>query len=72
MTFEQLQQAVGQLSQEERAGLWRSCPTVHPPENLVVLETSFTTGVLRYCPRCFVAFTDDGRALNAPGRREER
>ena len=72
MTFEQLQEAVGKLSTEDRFALWCSCPASHPAEQLPVLESTFTKSELRYCPRCLVAFTTDGRALNAPGRRHER
>ena len=73
MTFDALQQAVGQLSPEQRMELWRTCPAAHPPETLLVLKTSRSSdGPLRYCPRCFVVFAEDGRAITAPGRRWER
>jgi hypothetical protein len=72
VTFEQLQDAVGQFSNEERFELWRTCPWSHPPDTLLALDTGVTSQVLRYCPRCLVAFTMDGLALNAPGRRVER
>ena len=73
MTFVELQQTVGQLSPKQRMELWRTCPAAHPPETLLVLETSRSSdGLLRYCPRCFVVFAEDGRAITAPGRRWER
>ena len=73
MTFVELQHAVGQLSREQRMELWRTCPAAHPPETLLMLETSRSSDdLLRYCPRCFVVFAEDGRAITAPGRRWER
>jgi hypothetical protein len=72
MTFEQLQQAVAQLSPADRLDLYRSCPSPRPLETLLALETSTTSSAVRFCARCLVAFSQDGRALNAPGRRHER
>jgi hypothetical protein len=72
VTFEQLQQAFGELSNEERLLLWQSCPAQHTRERLLLLDSHFSSSELRYCPRCLVAFTTDGRALNAPGRRYDR
>lgn len=80
VTFEQLQHAVDQLSPQERLELWKTCPAPHPPESLLVVDTSLTTsGVLRYCPTCFVVFTADGRAItrrddamNADSKSERR
>jgi hypothetical protein len=72
VTFEELQRDVAKLSPDDRLELYRSCPLVHPPETLLPLETSFSSDLRRYCPRCLVAFSSDGRALNAPGRRQER
>jgi hypothetical protein len=72
VTFEQLQQVIGELSNEARLRLWQSCPVYHPRETLLLLDSNVSFRELRYCPRCFVAFTPDGRALNAPGRRYER
>jgi len=72
VTFEDLQQAVDKLALEDRVALWRSCPAPHAPDQLLILDSTLTTSGLRYCPRCLVAFTTDGRAVNAPGRRYER
>ena len=72
MTFEELQQAIDQLSQAERMELYRTCPATHPPDQLLPLDRHGSSGALRYCARCLVVFAADGRALNAPGRRWER
>lgn len=72
MTFEQLQDAVDQLSPAERMELYKTCPATHQPDQLLALERDASSGVRKYCPRCLVAFAEDGRAINAPGRRWER
>jgi hypothetical protein len=72
MTFEELQRDVARISPAERMELYRTCPATHPPGELLPLERHGSSGVLRYCARCLVVFTEDGRAINAPGRRWER
>lgn len=56
MTFEELQRDVARLSPDHRLELYRSCPLVHPLETLLALETSFSSDLRRFCPRCLVAF----------------
>ena len=45
VTFAQLQQRVDQLSPAVRLELYRSCPSTHPRQTLLALETSFSSGV---------------------------
>jgi hypothetical protein len=72
VTLEELQQGVARLPPDYRLELYRTCPLIHPPEKLLALETRLASGVLRYCPRCLVVCSSDGRALNPPGPRQER
>ena len=72
MTFEELQQAIDRLAPAERMELYRTCPATHSPDQLLELERHGFSGIRRYCARCLVVFAEDGRALNAPGRRWER
>jgi hypothetical protein len=71
VTFEQLQQAVGELSSEERFALWQSCPPLHPREsagNGIELDL----GWAQVLPEMLGRVYQDDRGPNAPGRRQER
>jgi hypothetical protein len=69
ITFELLERHTAQLSPAERRTLRLACPSPHPADGLREMPADAEHGALRYCPKCFVAFTADGRPLNPPSSR---
>lgn len=65
MTFEQLDELIARLPNEERCARWRDCHP-HVASVLEPMEANATYGALWYCPRCLVAFTPGPIAVNAP------
>jgi hypothetical protein len=68
MTLAMLAKIAANLSSSERYQLWLTCPAPHPTDRLVGMTAPGKFRALRYCPRCFTAFTADGRPVNAPLR----